>query len=151
VYGARAVAVTGAGLVLAQKAAARARPLAGSLALAPPRGLAERRSGVGLGRVASPARASVARAGRAARAAGGDRAAPIFEELLPRLRAGRGLVERARAAKSAAPFGEALDRARLGDVAPGGGALLGGRGLERPFAAGHTAAGSGWPRSLTAR
>ena len=45
--------------------------------------------------------------------------------------------ERARAAKSAAPFGDALDRARLGDVAPGAWSLLAVAVSSALFAAGH--------------
>ena len=58
---------------------------------------------------------------------------PVFEELLFR---GYALpvvllFERARAAKSAAPFGDAFDRGQLGDVGPGAWSAL------ALFAAGH--------------
>jgi membrane protease YdiL (CAAX protease family) len=64
---------------------------------------------------------------------------PISEELLFR---GYALpvvllFERARAAKSASPFGDAFDRGRLGDVAPGAWSALAVGTSSALFAAGH--------------
>jgi uncharacterized protein len=64
---------------------------------------------------------------------------PVFEELLFRGWALPVVLlwQRARAARSATPFGDALDRSRLGDVAPGAWSVLAVGISSALFAAGH--------------
>ncbi len=142
VYAARAVAVTGAlaWFWRSYRPLRGARPVAGSVALGAAAGLAGTALWVGL---AAPFHREAGTpwpdAAWAARAAVSTALPPVFEELLFRGYALPVVLlwERARAAKSATPFGDALDRANLGDVAPGAWSLLAVALSSALFAAGH--------------
>lgn len=142
VYAARAVAVTAAlaWFWRSYRPLRGARPVAGSLALGVVAGLLGAVLWVALLAPFHPADATAwPDPAWAARGLVATALPPVFEELLFR---GYALpvvllFERARAAKSASPFGDAFDRGRLGDVAPGAWSALAVGTSSALFAAGH--------------
>lgn len=142
VYGARAFAVTGAlaWYWRSYRPLRGPKPIAVSIAFGALAGLAGAALWVGL---VAPFWTGPSEpwpdAAWAARAVVSTALPPVFEELLFRGWALPVVLlwERARAAKSAAPFGDALDRARLGDVPAGAWSPLAVAVSSALFAAGH--------------